>query len=219
MKFFPLFNERNPIRFTAMGTVAFLLAVAFMVLLVTGCSTTRVDGQWSNPDFSGTKLSGKILVVGISRDDTVRRLYEDEMAVQLAARGVTSVRSHELIAGPLSADGTDALLIAARTTGATMLLASAVIDRQHVERVISEPMPLYGNNFNGWYGYYWPVTYTRTEVRSFERYTVGTSLTDVVTGKIIWSARTQTENVDYVDREIKAFAKVIIDALVKAGRL
>ena len=139
--------------------------------------------------------------------------------MQLAARGVTTVRSHELIAGPLLADGTDALLKAARGTGATTLLASAVIDRQHVERVISEPMLLYGNNFNGWYGYYWPVTYTRTEVRSFERYTVGTSLTDVVTGKIIWSARTQTENVDYVDREIKAFAKVIIDALAKGGRL
>ena len=55
------------------------------------------------------------------------------------------------------------------------------------------------------------------EVRSFERYTIGTSLTDVAAEKVIGSARTHVENVDNVDRGIKAFAKVIVDALGKGG--
>lgn len=55
------------------------------------------------------------------------------------------------------------------------------------------------------------------EVRSFERYTIGTSLTGVASGKVIGSARTHAENVDNVDRGIKAFAKVIVDALGKGG--
>jgi hypothetical protein len=141
------------------------------------------------------------------------------MTTQLANRGLTTVRSYELIPGPLVLGGNTALLKAARDAGADMILSSVVVSREHVDRVISDPMPRYGMNFDGWYGYYWPYAYVRTEIRSFDRYTVGTSLTDVATGKIAWSARTQTENVDHVDREIKAFASVIISALTKGGKL
>jgi hypothetical protein len=193
---------------------------ALFALLIAGCATTHLDSQWSSPDFANNKMSGKLLVVGVSRDDTVRRLYEDEMTAQLASRGLTTtVRSYELIPGPLVLGGNTALLKAARDAGANMILSSVVVAREHVDRVISDPMPRYGMNFDGWYGYYWPYAYVRTEIRSFDRYTVGTSLTDVATGKIMWSARTQTENVDHVDREIKAFASVIVAALVKGGKL
>ena len=74
-----------------------------------------------------------------------------------------------------------------------------------------------GSNFDGWYGHYWPYAYVRTEVQSFYRYTIITSLSDAATGKIMWSASTQTEDVDRVDREIKAFATVIIKTLSKTN--
>jgi hypothetical protein len=198
---------------------AFYFLAALFALLIAGCATTHLDSQWSSPDFANNKITGKLLVVGVSRDDTVRRLYEDEMTTQLASRGLTNVRSYELIPGPLALGGNTALLKAARDAGANMILSSVVVAREHVDRVISDPMPRYGMNFDGWYGYYWPYAYVRTEIRSFDRYTVGTSLTDVATGKIMWSARTQTENVDHVDREIKAFASVIVTTLVKGGKL
>jgi hypothetical protein len=198
---------------------ALYCVAAFSALFIAGCATTHLDSQWSSPDFANNKITGKLLVVGVSRDDTVRRLYEDEMTIQLANRGLTTVRSYELIPGPLVLDGNTALQKAARDAGANMILSSVVVAREHVDRVISDPMPRYGMNFDGWYGYYWPYAYVRTEIRSFDRYTVGTSLTDVATGKIMWSARTQTENVDHVDREIKAFATVIVNALAKGGKL
>jgi hypothetical protein len=202
---------------TALCAIYFLAAL--FALFIAGCATTHLDSQWSSPDFVNNKITGKLLVVGVSRDDTVRRLYEDEMTAQLASRGLTTVRSYELIPGPLVLGGNTALLKAARDAGANTILSSVVVAREHVDRVISDPMPRYGMNFDGWYGYYWPYAYVRTEIRSFDRYTVGTSLTDVATGKIMWSARTQTENVDHVDREIKAFATVIINALSKGGKL
>ena len=198
---------------------AIYFLAALLALFSAGCATTQLDSQWSSPDFANNKIIGKLLVVGVSRDDTVRRLYEDEMTAQLASRGLTTARSYELIPGPLVLGGNTALLKAARDVGANMILSSVVVAREHVDRVISDPIPRYGMNFDGWYGYYWPYAYVRTEVRSFDRYTVGTSLTDVATGNIMWSARTQTDNVDNVDREIKAFASVIVTALVKGGKL
>jgi hypothetical protein len=195
------------------------LAAVLCAMFVSGCATTRLDTQWSNPEFAGRKITGKTLVVGVSRDETLRRLYEDELAAQLNARGVTTVRSYEVLPGPLVMDGNNAILNAARQADAAMVLSSAVVAREHVERVISEPTATFGSRFSGWYVYYWPYAYTRTEVRAFDRYTVGTSLTDVATGKIAWSARTQTENVDHAAREVKALARVIIDALKKSDVL
>ena len=61
-----------------------LLALA---LLLAGCATTKVDVLWSNPEFATRKMEGKVLVVGLTRDQTMRRVYEDELAAQFAARG------------------------------------------------------------------------------------------------------------------------------------
>jgi hypothetical protein len=198
-----------------------LAAFAAMVcaLILASCATTRLDTQWSNPEFAGRKMSGKILVVGVSRDETLRRLYEDELAAQLTTRGLATIRSYEVLPGPLVMDGTNAILKAARDANAAAVLSSAVVAREHVERVISEPTPSFGSRFSGWYVYYWPYAYARTEVRAFDRYTVGTSLTDVATGKITWSARTQTENVDHAAREVKALARVIMNALNQSNML
>lgn len=200
------------------GLMAVFIAMV-AALVLASCATTRLDTQWSNPEFAGRKLSGKMLVVGVSRDETLRRLYEDELAAQLTARGVSTVRSYEVLPGPLVMDGTNAILKAARDTGAATVLSSAVVAREHVERVISEPTPSFGSRFGGWYMYYWPYAYTRTEVRAFDRYTVGTSLTEVSSGKIAWSARTQTENVDHAVREVKALARVIMNALNQSNML
>ena len=200
-----------------------LFLTVLVALVISGCATTHVDSQWLSPDFAGRKLTGKLLVVGISRDDTVRRLYEDEMSAQLAVRKIETARSYELIAGPLVSNGPDALMKAGREVNANLILTSVVVSREHVDRVVSEPMPpmltLTRSNYDSWYGYYWPYAYVRTEVRSFDRYTVITSLSDAATGKIMWSASTQTDDVDRVDREIKMFATVIIKALSKADLL
>lgn len=198
---------------------ALFFLTVLVALLISSCATTHLDSQWLSQDFAGRKLTGKLLVVGVSRDDTVRRLYEDEMSAQLALQKIDTARSHELVAGPLVSNGPDALMKAAREAGANLILTSVVVSREHVDRVVSQPMPLMGSNFDGWYGHYWPYAYVRTEVHSFYRYTVVTSLSDAATGKIMWSASTQTEDVDRVDREIKAFAKVIIAALSKANLL
>jgi hypothetical protein len=223
MKFFSLHNI-SPSAVICKSWRKIKIAAAFwistfVVLMLASCATTHLNSHWSSPDFANNKITGKLLVVGVSRDDTVRRLYEDEMTAQLASRGLTTACSYELIPGPLVLGGNTALLKAARDAGANMILSSVVVAREHVDRVISDPMPRYGMNFDGWYGYYWPYAYMRTKIRSFDRYTVGTSLTDVATGKIMWSARTQTENVDHVDREVKAFATVIVNALTKGGKL
>jgi hypothetical protein len=195
-------------------------ALAFAAIWIAGglagCASTRMEAQWRNPESSGVKYSGKVLVVGITRDDTMRRLYEDAMAEEMAARGITAVRSYEVLEGSLKDDSGAALAPVARRAGAVAVLSSALIAREHMHNVVVEPMPAWGWGYSGWYGHYWGFA-TRTEVRTYERFVVGTSLSDAATGKIIWTARTATDSNDRPEREVKAFAKTILSALVEAG--
>ena len=197
--------------------VRVVLGLAWVAGII-ACATTRLDAQWSNPEVSAGRIGGKWLVVGMTRDQTVRRLYEDEIAAQLAARGVDVVRSYAVTDGPLGPGGA-ALALAARRAGAAAMLTSALVAREQVQRVIVEPLPTWGWGYEGWYGHYWSLAMTRTETRSYERYVVGTSLTDVASGRIVWTARTVTENDAAVALEVKAFARLIAEALERAGRV
>jgi hypothetical protein len=75
-----------------------------------------------------------VLVVGLARDDTLRRIYEDEIVARLLARGTRATQSHALVPGSLGSDAHERLTAAARKAGARYLLSTAVIgqDREVV---------------------------------------------------------------------------------------
>ena len=61
---------------------AALVVAAIMTL--SGCGTsTELNAQWVNPQ-AGNRLPVKsVMVMGINRDSTARRIYEDAMVAEL----------------------------------------------------------------------------------------------------------------------------------------
>lgn len=155
----------------------------------------------------------------MTRDETVRRLYEDEMAARLAERSINAMRSYRVLPEALSATSSAAVLAAARAAGAAAVLSSAVIAQEHAQRVIVEPRPTWDWGYPTWFDHYWTYAYTRTEVRTLDRYVASTSLTDAASGRLLWTARTHTDMPANIEREVKAFAAVIVDALSKSALL
>ena len=194
--------------------LALLLVLAS---LLTGCATTRIDAQWTNPAFAGRPVQGPVLVVGLTRDTTLRRLYEDALAVQLGQRGLTALKSYDGLFDSVDDTSSEPLLQAARTAGAAAVLSTRVIG--HEQRVWVDPMPAWG--YPGWYGYPWPYAYYPYPgpVSTYERYIASTSLTDVNSGKEVWTARSSTNLPGKVDREVQALAQEIVAGLGKAGLL
>ena len=89
---------------------ALVIAVA---LGFTGCASTRIVNQWSNPDYATPRLR-KILVIGVSRQPSIRRTFEDEFVTNrtfsthrgnrqfFAGRGLQGcVNTTETISNPL----------------------------------------------------------------------------------------------------------------------
>lgn len=201
---------------------AYALWAVLIALLLAACATTTLDGSWTHPEFAGKRLQGPVLVVGVARDDTVRRIYEDEMVARLGARGVKALRSYELVPGALQGDSVERLQQAARKAGATHLLSTAVIGQEREAFVYQDPW-IYGGGYGGyrgWYGSYWSMAYpVRTDVRVYSVYIAQTALTDVATDRIDWTARTRTRAPTDVEQETRAFVDVIVGALDNAGLL
>lgn len=196
-----------------------VIAAITMIANFAGCASTTLDGSWTSPDFAGKRIDAPLLVVGVARDDTVRRVYEDEMVSKLVARGVRATQSYVSVPGSLGSDAHDRLAAAARKAGARYLLSTAVIGQDREVLVTQEPMwwgGAYG--YRGWYSYYWGMAYpVRTDVRAYTVYVAQTSLTDLNADRIEWVARTRTTETSNVETEVRVFVELIVNTMAKAG--
>lgn len=158
------------------------------------------------------------MVVGLTQDEAMRRVYEDALALRLTARGVGVIRSYEIVQGAFGADGNKAILDAARRQGATAVLSSAVVGHEHIKRVTVDDTPMrWHGAYEGWYSHYWPYLYRHTEVSITERYYASTTLIDVASSKISWTVRTHTDATGNAERDIKEFAGVVLDTMAKGA--
>src|SRR5512146_924907 len=124
-------------RFARLSAALAALAAA---ALLTACASTQVDAVWVDPAAAGRKLEAPVLVVGVARDPTVRRLYEDLMVAALKARGLAASPSYAA-ADPIDERSGDALLAAARAQGARTIVSSAVTGQETETRVIQQAPP------------------------------------------------------------------------------
>jgi hypothetical protein len=195
------------------------IAAIAMVANLAGCASTTLDGSWTSPEFAGKRIDAPVLVVCLTRDDTLRRVYEDEMVARLVARGARATQSYAAVPGSLGSDAHERLAAAARKAGARYLLSTAVIGQDREVVVTQDPMwwgGAYG--YRGWYSYYWGMAYpVRTDVRAYNVYVAQTSLTDLDTDRIGWAVRTRTTETSDIEKEVRAFVEVILESMAKAG--
>lgn len=192
-----------------------------LALFVAGCASTTVDGTWTRPEMAGQRIDGPVLVVGVARDETVRRIYEDDMVGKLAARGIRAVRSYEVVPGALDGEGPERLLQAARGASARYLLSTAVIGVDVEQTVYWDPWVYPGFvGYRGWYGAYWGMAWPAyTQVRTYPVYIAQTSLVRVDADRVEWVARTRTTAPGSVEAETRAFVDVILGAMARDGLL
>ena len=190
-----------------------------MIASLAGCASTTLDGSWTSSEFAGKRIDAPVLVVGLARDDTLRRVYEDEMVARLVARGGRATQSYATVPGSLGSDAHERLAAAARKAGARYLLSTAVIGQDREVVVTQDPIGWSGAyGYRGWYGHYWSMAYhMRTDVRTYNVYLAQTSLTDLNTDRIEWAARTRTTETANIRKEVRALVDVILESMTQAG--
>ena len=196
-----------------------ILTLALLLAALCGCATTELTNSWKDPGYAGGKVS-KILVVGISSQASVRRVFEDTFAQTLLADGVEAISSYTII----PQDGQiaeDILRSAAEKSRAGGVLITRMVGRESELSVTPAPMPppYYGGH-RYYYGYYtgaWSGYYEPASVQQFNYVVAETTLFRADAPEPVWSVTTRTLEPRDVRKATQDFAKVIIDALRKEG--
>jgi hypothetical protein len=203
----------------------FLAAAMFVAaLLAAGCASTTLQSIWIDPGFTGGPFK-KFFVVGLSaRDVTTRRVFEDIVVARIQAAGAQAVPAWQ--AFPDEGRGNEpAMEAAVAQSGADALLMTRLlgIDTRTNVSTVMVPGPVWGPGMGpgfgpgpGWWGPYqsWQAV---PQVTQYQIATAETTLFDVKTHRVVWSATSQTFNPTSVQQEAPGLADQVIGALQSRG--
>jgi len=184
-------------------------AGVLVTLLLAGCASVSVTNEWKDPSWAGPPAS-HILVIGVAKSDTMRRLFEDTFSRDLSAAGIRASASYASI--PPGADGSAKLGDVIKSTGSDAVLVTRV---QRVEdRINVTPTgPGYGG-FYGWYGGAWAST---PEVTQTTIVTLETSVWDARSQKLVWTVTTQGVASNNIPKATNDLATTLIPKMKADG--
>lgn len=170
--------------------ITLLIVVSF--LFCASCSTTTMGTVWADKNYQGGKIK-KIFVIGVSKDPTVRRVFEDEFVDQLKSLGTDAVPSYSLIPSEEMIDR-PTVESKMKEVGADGVIVTTLIDKK-TQKVQSSTY--YADR--GWYGHYSyrysnpQVVRHRTTSYEFEVFNLETNLYEIQNQKMIWSSLSDTQ--------------------------
>lgn len=196
--------------------LARLLAASVFALLAACASTTIVE-QWQSPDYKGGPFK-RVLVVGISKEATVRRIFEDEFVRQLRARGTDAVAGYTLIPEDGQVDR-PRLERAVKEAGADGVIVTRVVKVEQKTQVVpgTPAFPGFGTDIYGFYGTGWGGVWTGyaspPAVFQYEEVQAETKLFDARNAQLVWAAQSDIFAPTDARKDSADFASRIIAAL------
>ena len=192
--------------------------VATLPLIVAGCASTVVDTQWRNTELPAAYLRGATVLVSCEAgEDLLRRVCEDRVTTELSARGAVPVLAAPGTVAATQPGVADAqYLPAARDRGAkavfsvTLGVASATVSSGVMLSVGGFG---FGGNSGGGVGVSAPIGGGKVS----NGYAANGRVTDVASGKLMWSARATAPPSGDVNAQLGELSKSVLDAAAKAG--
>jgi len=206
-----------------------LPALLLAVILITGCAPTKIKDAWKKPGFSG-KVQ-KVYLIGVTRNDKLRKIFEDTLASQLRTHGVTGIPSYPdlVISGNIDRETLRAKL---RAQGNDTVLVARMAGKEQRTGAFSAGEAGYGVGtapINAYYDEYFNESATvavgmiaagPAVVTEFDVVSIRANLFDTETAQVIWSALTETTaGDDNREQRLREFATLLVAKLKEDGLL
>lgn len=203
-------------RFRRMLTVVMAM---FCSLYMVACATTDLNAVWKDESYKSQPK--KVLVIAMFKNQTVRRLVEDEFRNHLKYRGTDAAVGYDVFPGSeLPTKETVADLVKAK--GFDALLLTRLVDTRTETRTVPgsaayapAPYSPYGVPMRGYYGTGYTTVYSPAYQVEDRFATVESSLYDVATEKLIWTAMSDTWLSEGEQKLAKTYVSVMMESLRK----
>jgi hypothetical protein len=196
----------------------------FFTTVVASCGSTSMKATWKDENYNTRPQ--KFFVVGLSKNEGARRMYESQFVTLLKSKGVDAYASYaSLPEGKV--DSVAAHRVIAELS-CDAVLVTRVLDKKTVQSYYPPTTTYMGPSYypsyysGGWYGYYGygynTVTtpgYTTTE----DYISLETNVYDVAGKRLVFSGLSETilSPSGPSEGNIKELAHVLADAMAKKG--
>ncbi|MDX2481231.1 MAG: hypothetical protein QNK24_12975 [Desulfuromusa sp.] len=194
-----------------------LSAFLAIILLLGGCSTSRMTSAWKQEGYTGKSVN--MLVIGVTARETRRQIFESVITEKLKARGVNAIPSYTVFTNEEL--NRQAVIDYAKQENIDSVIVTKVLDsetyNQRVSYVTGGPSTRnpYYRGYNGWYNDY------RYSQRSVVTYDTNIILTNLETNlyllegeSMVWSTLSEVESSDNDGADIDDLSNTIINQMV-----
>ena len=185
----------------------FLCASSALICLMSlsSCSTTALTSVWKDSAYQGGPIK-KVLVIGVFKEQNIKRFFEDEFARQLKPRGVDAVPSYTIFP---EEDILDKTTITEKMKELKMdsVLVTRVADVEDVTGY--DTYPTHVDPGGDFYDYY--VMCCETTVSLGYVVVLETKIFEGKYDKLIWSALSETS----LQRSREYTVKLFIETAIK----
>jgi hypothetical protein len=205
-----------------MAAIAKLMVLLCGALLLLGCaSSSALTTQWKAPDATPLGFQGKkVVAAAIVKDPERRRLAEDRLAQQVAARGAEGRTMYSLLPGATAGDeqAIRAVLEAANVKG-LIVMEPVFVNRD----VRVTPAYEGGGSASLWgssYGAGFAVSYSTPREAKVTESTVvfiETRLYSLEQNKLVWAGHSRSTDPDTLTELIEELSTAIASELEKQG--
>jgi hypothetical protein len=200
------------------------VTAALCLLVLASCSLTNLDAVWKDPQYRRGKLK-KVMVIGGSKNQVVRRILEDEFTARFQSRGTNAVPSYTIFPSENTLDK-ETIESKSNALGLDAMLIARVVDTKTKQGLAPAPSSYY---YRDTYFYDWPNRYSRfysgpypgrfhndrLYYSEYEVVNLETAIYDTQTGKMIWSALSETVIGGSSELEINSVVETIMKNLAE----
>jgi hypothetical protein len=201
-------------------TLATGLAVAG-TLALGACASTTWTSTWRAPDAQAAHYKGqKIVALVLSKDESVRRGAEWELAKALKSRGVDAVPAYSIVPADETRDK-DKARARFEQIGAMGVVVMRVTaqEKEYNETTGGWTSPYYTNFWGDYYDYGWGSIYAPSYLKIDTLFHVETLVYNLKQGKLIWAGKSKTVNPTTAEALIKDLVSSVAAEMEKAGLL
>jgi len=201
-----------------------LVLAALLLYGISGpAKSSKVVTSWRNPE-APVRNFHRVLALGLSHKTNIRADFEDALAIQLEAAGLTSVPANTILLRP---EGTELDLNYLRGQIRDHQIEAVIVSRllkieNKVTYVPGGPMfmpyPYYGT-FYGYYGTVYPIVYSPDYLREEKKVRIETNLYLISDpdGILVWTGVTDTFDPKNVDKAINGLVTLIVKQMRTDG--
>jgi hypothetical protein len=188
------------------------MAIAIAALVV-GCSPSKtVITEWSNPGYSAASFN-RIMVGGVDRQTSIRRIFEDEFVAQLRSAGIDALPSYRYIPEDEKIEEAKLKQTAQQAGADAVILARPVsVEPKTDYGPTYYPVPVFGI-FGSHGGATWSGPYGGPRIQRYHVYTSETTLYDLTKNELVWTATAKTTQPDSINTATKSYVEAIMKAL------